>query len=205
MFWFHPDLERLEKSIQKLKYTPKTVFYGSSTFTLWNELETIFQEYNPLNLGFGGSTLAACTWFFDKIFTNLNEIDAIVIYAGDNDLGEGRHPEEVVLFFENLLKKIREKYGDIKFTFVSIKPSIARKHLQGSIHYTNACIKKITDNDKNAFFVDIFNDFLDKHGNANRKYFEQDGLHFNATGYKLLEKSLQKNAQIFPQEILQNY
>lgn len=205
MFWYHPDLERLEHTVEELTYEPKLVFYGSSTFTLWDELETIFEDYSPINLGFGGSTLAACTWFFDRIFKNIKNPDAIIIYAGDNDLGEGRHPEEVILFFENLLKKIREKYGDIKFTFISIKPSIARKHIQSSIHYTNMCIKKLIDKDKNAFYVDIFNDFLDKNGNANHKYFEEDGLHFNDIGYKLLTKSLQKNNQIFPEGILQNF
>ena len=205
MFWYHADLERLEKKIETINYKPKVCFFGSSTFTLWNAAETVFEDYNAINLGFGGSTLASCTWFFERIFKNINSIDSIIIYAGDNDLGEGRHPEEVILFFENLLKKTREKYGDIKFTFISIKPSIARKHIQSSIHYTNMCIKKMIDKDDNAFYVDIFNDFLDKNGNANRKYFEEDGLHFNDRGYKLLTKLLQKNNQIFPEGILQNF
>ena len=117
MFWFHPDLERLENQIQVLEYNPKLVFYGSSTFTLWDEITTLFKKHNPVNLGFGGSTLAACTWFFDRVFENIKEIDAIVIYAGDNDLGDGRHPEEVLLFLENLLLKIRKKYGNIKCDF----------------------------------------------------------------------------------------
>ena len=50
MFWFHQDLERLENQIQELEYDPKLIFYGSSTFTLWNELTTIYKKHNPLNL-----------------------------------------------------------------------------------------------------------------------------------------------------------
>lgn len=204
MFWYHEDLERLENQISTLTYEPKTIFYGSSTFTLWSDLDRIFEKYASLNLGFGGSTLAACTWFFDKVFKNIKSIDAIIIYAGDNDLGEGRHPEEVVLFFENLVQKIRSKYGDIKCTCISIKPSIARRHLQESIHFTNTCLKKITTKDKNLFFVDIFSDFLDENGNPNPKFYEEDGLHFNKKGYELLKNILQENNHIFSDKILQN-
>ena len=203
MFWFHDDLLRLENKIQNLEFNPKLVFYGSSTFTLWDEIETIFEDYNPINLGFGGSTLAACTWFFDRVFKNIKNPESIVIYAGDNDLGEGRHPEETILFLENLLAKIRAKYGNIKCTCISIKPSIARRHLQESIHYTNACIKSLMFTDKNFFYINIFDDLLDEKGNPNERYFEEDGLHFNAEGYKVLLNALQKKTDIFPKKILQ--
>ena len=203
MFWFHPDLERLENEIKDLEYNPKLVFYGSSTFTLWAELKTIFKNYNPVNLGFGGSTLAACTWFFDRVFKNIKDIDAIVIYAGDNDLGDGRHPEEILLFLENLLLKIRARYGNIKCTCISIKPSLARKHIQESIHYTNKGIKKLMMKDNHFYYIDIYNPLLDKNGNPNIKYFEEDGLHFNKKGYQILSKSLLAHPEIFPQKVLQ--
>jgi len=203
MFWFHPDLDRLENHLQELEYNPKLIFYGSSTFTLWNELAAIFKKHNPLNLGFGGSTLAACTWYFNRIFKNIKDIDAIIIYAGDNDLGDERHPEEVILFLENLLHKIRAKYGNIKVTFISIKPSIARKHLLESIEFTNKNIQKITATDANFYYVNIYDSLLDENGNPNHKYFKEDGLHFNAKGYHLLTKVLQKHPEIFPQKILE--
>lgn len=39
---------------------PKVIFYGSSTFTQWPGLERCFPRVETVNLGFGGSTLAAC-------------------------------------------------------------------------------------------------------------------------------------------------
>lgn len=198
MFWFHPDLERLENKIKALEYSPKLVFYGSSTFTLWNEITTLFKEHSPINLSFGGSSLAACTWFFDRIFENIKEIDAIIIYAGDNDLGSGRHPEEVVLFLENLLLKINKKYGNIKCTFISIKPSPSRIHLLPSIHYTNYNIKKLLYGSDHFYFLNIYDHLLDENGNPNSVYFQEDGLHLNTLGYQLLESILQKNPEIFP-------
>lgn len=202
MFWYQQDLERLEKDIEALRYNPKLVFYGSSTFTLWTELTTIFKEYQPLNLGFGGSTLAACTWFFDRIFKNVHNIEAIIIYAGDNDLGEGRHPEEVILFLENLLAKVRNKYGNIPFTCISIKPSITRWHLCKSILFTNRNIKNMMLKDPNFHFVDIYPAMLGSNGCPKAEYFAEDGLHLNPKGYKLWLEILKQHPEIFPKNEL---
>lgn len=201
MFWYHEDLERLEREIASLEQDPKMIFYGSSSFTLWNDLTEIFKEYKPINLGFGGSTLAACTWFFDRVFENIKKPEAIVVYAGDNDLGDNRHPEEVVLFFENLLAKIREKYGNIPCTFISIKPSISRWYLSDSIRYTNSNIKELCLKDENFHFVNIYEDMLDANGYPDGKYFVEDGLHLSEKGYKLWAQKMKEKKEIFPEKI----
>lgn len=201
MFWYHEDLERLERELASLEEDPKMVFYGSSSFTLWNDLTEIFKEYKPINLGFGGSTLGACTWFFDRVFENIKKPEAIVVYAGDNDLGDNRHPEEVVLFFENLLTKIREKYGNIPCTFISIKPSISRWYLSDSIRYTNSNIKELCLKDENFHFVNIYDDMLDANGYPDGKYFVEDGLHLSKKGYKLWAQKMKEKKEIFPEKI----
>jgi len=201
VFWYHEDLERLEREILSLEEDPKMVFYGSSSFTLWNDLTEVFKEYKPVNLGFGGSTLGACTWFFDRVFENIKKPEAIVVYAGDNDLGDNRHPEEVVLFFENLLAKIREKYGNIPCTYISIKPSISRWYLSDSIRYTNSNIKELCLKDENFHFVNIYEDMLDANGYPDEKYFVQDGLHLSKKGYKLWAQKMKGQKEIFPEKI----
>ncbi|WP_152287742.1 GDSL-type esterase/lipase family protein [Flavicella marina] len=202
MFWYHEDLERLEKEINALEYDPKLVFYGSSSIRLWEGLVQTYKDYKPVNLGFGGSTLGACTWFFERVFENIKKPEAIVIYAGDNDLGDQRHPEEVVLFFENLLLKIREKYGDIPCSYISIKPSISRWYLSGSIRYTNSNIKEICLKDPNFHYVNIYDAMLDENGYPKGEYFVEDGLHLSKKGYRLWEQILKKHKEIFPEKIL---
>lgn len=36
MFWYEEEVLRVEKVLSNLEYLPETVFYGSSTFTLWH-------------------------------------------------------------------------------------------------------------------------------------------------------------------------
>lgn len=184
MFWYHDELDRLEEEKKELTYEPEMVFYGSSSFRLWDELPELFKEYKPLNLAFGGSTLAACSWFYKRNFEGLNP-KSILIYAGDNDLGDGRHPEEVVLFFNTLLTQIRGDYGNIPVTFVSIKPSPSRWSLNGSIHYTNGNIKKLIKEDANLYYVNIYDATLDETGKPNKSYFTEDMLHLNKLGYRV--------------------
>lgn len=67
MEWYEADVLAAIPQREKCTYDPETIFYGSSTFTLWKRLHEEFKEFRPVNLGFGGSTLAACVWFFNKI------------------------------------------------------------------------------------------------------------------------------------------
>lgn len=184
MFWYHEELDRLEIEKKEIAYVPEMVFYGSSSFRLWQNIGDLFKTYKPINLGFGGSTLSACSWFFKKNFEGLNP-KSVLIYAGDNDLGDGRHPEEVVLFFKTLIAQIREAYGTIPVTFISIKPSPSRWHLSKSIHYANLNIQKLTEKDENLYYVDIYNSTLDVDGEPNKDYFSGDRLHLNEKGYQI--------------------
>lgn len=198
MFWYHQDLERLEKEIETLKFDPKLVFYGSSSFTLWTELSNHFKKYDAINLGFGGSTLAACTWYFDRLFKNLNNVEAIVIYAGENDLDEGRHPEEVVMFLQNLLAKINKKYGNIPCSYISLKPSFSRLHLSESISYTNKNIERIMSTELNFHYLNVHDLMFNEAGNPNPNYYHEDGLHLSLAGYGLWLDVLNNHPEIFP-------
>ena len=90
MYWYENEVKGLEKERLQLTYEPSTLFYGSSTIRLWDSLFDDFKVFKPVNLGFGGSTLAACSWFFNRVVAPY-DARSIVLYAGDNDLGDGRH------------------------------------------------------------------------------------------------------------------
>lgn len=193
MYWYDSEINRLTHIKSSLKYEPKTYFYGSSSFTQWHSLYEDFKDRQPINLGFGGSTLAACTWFFDRVFSG-HHPESILIYAGDNDLGDNRHPEEVFIFFQQLVAQIRAKYGDIPLTFLSIKPSLSRWHIIDRIKFTNKIIEdEIYRLGGNLHYINIYEKMIAANGFPKREYFELDGLHLSRKGYKVWHDAIESH------------
>lgn len=185
MFWYEDDVNHLACIRSTITTEPDTIFYGSSTIRLWNSLYNDFIVYKPVNLGFGGSTLAACVWFFEKIMTGYQP-KRLIVYAGDNDLGDGRHPEEIFIFFQQLVVRANKRFGNIPCYFISLKPSPSRWHMADQFKFTNGLIKKeIELYDNNWFYIDIFNPMLDDAGYPKNEYFTEDGLHMSENGYRL--------------------
>ncbi|MGX7685745.1 GDSL-type esterase/lipase family protein [Flectobacillus roseus] len=201
MFWYEEEVKRLEKLQKTLEYQPQTAFYGSSTFTLWQSLYQDFAPFQPVNLGFGGSTLAACTWYFDRVFKYQKSLDNIIVYAGDNDLSNNRHPEEIYIFLFQLFEKVKERYGDIHCSYVSIKPSPIRWYLNDQVKYTNMIIKNEIEARQNPYwhFVNIYDNYLGYDNRPNPQYYENDGLHFNTQGHNILKEILLKHLSQFKQ------
>lgn len=196
MNWYEDEVKRVEKECDGLIYKPEAIFYGSSSITLWKTLYTDFEEFKPVNLGFGGSTLAACVWFFERIFAPVTSAKCIIIYAGDNDIGDGRNPQEVSLFYRELMNQIRKKFGDIPCFYISIKPSLQRWQLIECIKETNGLIHNETLKDPHQKFIDIFPGMLNDLDHPQASLFEPDGLHLSAKGYELWKSILMKEVFI---------
>ena len=191
MLWYEDEIQRLETQHAALTYKPDTLFYGSSSIRQWTSLTDDFKGLQPVNLGFGGSTLAACAWFFNRV-TDGYQPDRIIVYAGDNDLADGRHPQEVAISFEYLTKRVKERYNQVPCYFISLKPSIARWSLVDQFRDTNELINAdIEKNHPDWHWVDIFTPMLNNDGKPNADYFIADGLHLNEKGYQLWSSILQ--------------
>ena len=190
MNWYEDEVTELIQRRNTLPYDPKTIFYGSSTIRLWESLYDDFRDCQPVNLGFGGSTLAACVWFFERIVAPVKNAQSMFVYAGDNDLGDGRTPEEVVIFFDELVSKINSCFPDMPWYFISIKPSISRWNIDDKIKRTNELIEAKINAQTNITFVDIYDAMLDENGYPNAALFEEDGLHLNKNGYDVWREAL---------------
>ncbi|MFC5409358.1 SGNH/GDSL hydrolase family protein [Larkinella bovis] len=197
MTWYEEEVQQLEKKIRSTpNLTGRTVFYGSSSIRLWATLERDFPDHRVLNIGFGGSTLAACDWFFERLVLP-TQPRALIFYAGDNDLGDGRLAEEVFLFFETLLTKMQHYLPDVPFTYISIKPSPSRWHLIDRIRLVNELIRQRIADISTYHFVDIFTPMLDSKGHPRWEFFEADGLHLSPKGYAIWRQVLMQHPAIF--------
>ena len=90
------EIAAFEASDRK-KSPPKgaILFVGSSSIRYWTNLAADFPELKVINRGFGGSHVADTTYFADRIIFPY-EPSKIVVYAGDNDIGRGASPEQVL-------------------------------------------------------------------------------------------------------------
>ena len=197
MLWYEDEVQQVELNVKTLPpASDRVVFYGSSSIRLWTTLAQDFPQINTLNLGFGGSTLAACTWFFDRLLIPAQPT-SVVFYAGDNDLGDGRHPEEVYLFFYAFAEKMCCHFPGVPFSFLSIKISPSRWNIADKIRYTNQLISKLIDKTEHCQYVDMTTPLLGPNGQPRREFFETDGLHLNRAGYQIWKQALQQQSLIF--------
>ncbi len=188
MNWYEDEVGQLDKKLRNS--SPNSViFYGSSTVRLWTGLEQDFPDVKPINAGFGGSTLAACAWFFERLIVPAKP-RTLVLYAGDNDLGDNRHPEEVYLSFCALAAKIQRDLPNTDVIFVSIKPSPSRWHIVEQIRAANRYIDDEINRLPRFSFVDLTSVMLTPDGKPRRELYQADGLHMNPDGYALWRREL---------------
>ncbi|MBD2756855.1 SGNH/GDSL hydrolase family protein [Spirosoma validum] len=196
MVWYEAEVRQLEDKFRTLpSATDRVVFYGSSSMRLWTTLAQDFSEVNTLNLGFGGSTLAACAWFFERLLVPAAP-QSVILYAGDNDLGDGRHSEEVYLFFCAFIEKMEMYLPDVPLTFLSIKISPVRWNIADKIRLANELIKQEVQKNPDFQYVDMTTPLLGSNGQPRQELFEKDGLHLNPQGYRVWQQTIQQ-AQIF--------
>jgi lysophospholipase L1-like esterase len=190
MHWYEEEVRALQRSSPGRKNGNRPpVFYGSSSIRLWS---TLAEDFHPgiLNLGFGGSTLEACDYFFGRLVPPVNP-RSIVLYAGDNDLGDGRSPDEVLGWFLSLADKVAISLGDIPFGFVSIKPSPARYPIIDRIHALNELVRSEIESRPSGYYIDVFPAMLDLSCKPRPELFLADGLHLNREGYRLWGRLLE--------------
>lgn len=197
MFWYEADIQQLERKLSSLPpASDRVVFYGSSSIRLWITLAQDFPQINAVNLGFGGSTLAACTWFFERVVIPANP-QSIVFYAGDNDLGDGRHPEEVYLFFCAFVEKLSTMLPGIPLSFLSIKISPARWNMADQIKFTNKLIANEIVKYADYQYIDMTSPLLNSDGRPRYEFFESDGLHLSPAGYRIWCQTVEQQVGIF--------
>ncbi len=189
MIWYEEEVRKLEEKINGLSDQPGLVFYGSSTIRLWDTLEADFEGCRPLNLGFGGSTLEACVYFYPRLMGALKP-EKLVIYAGDNDLGDGKSPEAVFGYFVQLCRLVNKYHAGVPVTFISIKPSITRWDIRYKIQYTNKLISEAIEGMPGMHYIDLYRHMVLNDDRINAQLFDADGLHLSKTGYSLWKKVL---------------
>lgn len=181
----------IEKRLADNKPKPGGVFFvGSSSIVLW-DLKKSFPDAGYVNVGFGGSVIADSTHFAPRIIAP-HKPAAIVFYAGDNDIGGGRKPEQVVDDFKAFVAAVRADNPSCKVLFIAVKPSISRWKKFEDQKKANALVKGFCEKGTGLVFVDVVPLMLDADGKPIAEYFQKDGLHMTAKGYEVWNAAVSK-------------
>ena len=177
--------------IDRLQTPPENavLFVGSSSFRLWENLRESFPHLKIINRGFGGSQLPDVNHYFANIVLPYRP-QTIVLYGGDNDLGEGATPEKVAEDYQQFAAMTHDQLPAAQILYISPKPSPARWHLAANYRRTNALIRAQIEADERAQFVDVFNAMLNAAGAPLAELFVEDELHMNAQGYEIWRRVL---------------
>jgi lysophospholipase L1-like esterase len=166
------------------------VFAGSSSFTRWKDVAMYFPGYPIINRGFGGATLVDLIYYVDEAIIKYQP-SQIFIYCGENDMADVDtvSPATVLLRFKTLhtilLKKLPRA---TKIIFVSLKPSVARWHLETKFIEANKLIEGYIATQKNMQYLDVHTAMLDEKKEVLKDIFIADKLHMNPKGYLIWQK-----------------
>jgi lysophospholipase L1-like esterase len=164
------------------------LFVGSSSIRLWSDLERRFGDQPVIKRGFGGSRLSDCTRYLDRLVIPYKP-RLVLVYAGDNDLAEGKSPQEVLKNFEKFVEEIQAKLPATRVAYISIKPSPARARFIPLAREANRLISQyVAAHGKDLHFIDVFTPMLDADGRPRVELFRADALHLNESGYALWKK-----------------
>jgi lysophospholipase L1-like esterase len=159
------------------------VFVGSSSIRLW-DLKKSFPGVPALNRGFGGSEIPDSVSHVDLLVIK-HKPATVIFYAGDNDLANGRTPQQVADDYKSFAAKIRSALPATRIAFIAIKPSIQRWALVDKVRAANALVREHASTDERLGFIDVDGPMLGWDEKPRRDLFVADGLHMTPKGYEV--------------------
>lgn len=162
----------------------QVVFVGSSSIRFWNTLAADMAPVPVINRGFGGAQLSDLRHYADRVIRPYRP-RAVVVYAGENDLGFWwAWPGLVVDRFQALVEHLRRQDPKLPILFLAIKPSPHFANRLARQREANQRLKAYCAATPGLHFIDIAGPMLDAGGRPRPELY-QDGLHLNAAGYAL--------------------
>ncbi|MFT6734142.1 MAG: lysophospholipase L1-like esterase [Polaribacter sp.] len=144
-----------------------------------------------LNRGIGSSHISDIVQYMN--LTALAIMPAhIVIYAGENDLSEGKSIKNVFTDYLLLLNVIKKRYPASTVLMVSIKNSPKRQGVWKRFKSLNLRLKELATKRYNVKFLDI-SVLLD--GNDKKLHYQKDGIHLNKTGMALFTNGINSSCE----------
>ncbi len=173
------------------------VFFGSSSFRYWMRMTEDLGRLDVLNLGFGGGTVESALRYFDRLFDGIDPAK-IVLYFGENDVAnDGLTAAQIMVGMGQLVKRIEERYGAVPLYYVSIKHSPKRWLYGEEFDRLNDALRADADATNNRRFIDLTSCLIGPNGRPIGRYYADDQIHLNATGYNVWRERLEATDELW--------
>jgi lysophospholipase L1-like esterase len=168
------------------------LFAGSSSFTLWKNVQDVFPDKPITNVAFGGSTLLDQIRYFEYVIAPYQP-KQVVIYCGENDIAYDSlvNAQEVLQRVTALVNLIRSHFPKTSIAYVSMKPSPSRERFLPVVRDVNTLIEGYLKKVKNTSFINVYDAMLNDDGKPRKELFLDDMLHMNKEGYRIWKELIQ--------------
>ncbi len=164
------------------------VFTGSSSIRTWENLQTLFPDFQVVNSGFGGSQTSDLLVYADELILRYDPFK-VFIYEGDNDLAERKRPGRVIRDMRSVLEKIWMENPRTEVVLIAAKPSVSRWHLRRVYKRFNRKLQRLSTKHPFVAYADVWTVMLEGK-KLNKDLFIEDGLHMNEKGYEIWKQVL---------------
>ena len=210
---WHKRYDAKLKQIADYKNDVDVVFIGDSITHFWDNdgaknkrkigglatYKKYFSNYKVINLGYSGDRTENTLWVVNEsgYLKNL-KAKMVVVMIGTNNIGHKRStPAAAAAGVTKIVEGIRTQLPDAKIVLFGVFPRGANaKHIfRKQVAEINKVICKLGD-DKNVFYCDITDKFVDKKGNLPRTLMP-DVLHPNDAGYEIWAQAMMPYVEKF--------
>ncbi len=181
------EIAAFDKLNQTEKYSEQSIlFTGSSSIRLWSTIKEEMAPYPIIQRGFGGSNSPAVLQYIRQI-AYPHQFRAVVIFIGNDITGSSDDltTEQSTENYRGIVKIIRAKYKKQPVFIVEVTPCQSRWKKWPEIQQNNANLKAMCKKEKNLYFIETAQSFLNEKSEPRNELFRDDHLHLNREGYKI--------------------
>ena len=198
------NLKRFKKENAELE-APKAnehriVFMGNSITEGWKNIRPSFFANKPyINRGISGQTTPQMLLRFRQDVINLSP-SVVVILAGINDIAGNTGPSTIEMISNNIISMAElAKANNIQVVLCSVLPAYDFPWRPGlepaeKVIKLNTILKSYAKKN-NLVYVDYFSAMVNT-SNGLKDELGNDGIHPNATGYKIMEPIAEKGISL---------
>ncbi len=157
---------------------------GSSHMQLWKGVNEDLAPLTVRNFGIGGSRMThAADLFVDSLVIPFKP-RAVILYEGSNDINAGTKPEEVLVNFQKLHRKLHAALPEARLYVLSVVPSPGKRFEKiADLRKTNALLAQECSSQPWMKFIDITEPLIGADGKPRAELFIPGDIHMLPAGY----------------------